>query len=103
MIAAVRRTGYGRLALVPIRQRISRIALGQANDTTPVMTPAQAWTELNKNCVDMLKSEEACRGLLGTKEIYFPIEKRPSIPWWAYLVLGIGAGFAIANLVGEGT
>lgn len=97
MIAAVSKTGK-RLAIVPV---ISRRALGQA-DTTTAMTPAEAWTELNKNCLDMLKSEEACRGLLGTKPLYFPVEERPKIPSWVYLLLGISFGFAIANLVGEG-
>lgn len=99
MIAAVRKLGYGRLALVPVTQKPRR-ALGQT-DSTPTMTPADAWAALNANCLDMLKSEEACRGLLGTQPLYFPVEERPKIPSWAYLILGVSVGFAVANLVGK--
>jgi hypothetical protein len=100
MIAAVRRTVHGGLALVPVVQRRPRRALGQAQET-PTITPAEAWTKLNADCLEMLKSESACRGLLGTQAIYFPVEERPKVPSWAYLLIGSALGFAVANLVGD--
>ena len=75
--------------------------LGQADTTPTTITPAQAWVQLNIKCMEMLKSESACRGLLGTQPLYFAPEARPSIPTWAWLVLGVAAGFSVAKLVGE--
>jgi len=92
MLATVRRFG-----IVPIF-KYSRNILG-ADDTVPAITPAQAWTQLNADCMDMLKSEDACRGLLGTQALYFAPEERPKIPSWAYLLLGITGGFMAANLL----